>query len=58
MIAAIAAHLMIGLGGLACGQCGRKFCRHRIHIVIATGIFLLAEATASVLVIDNILKGH
>ena len=52
MIAAIAAHLCIGLGGLACGTCGRRFCRGRV-LVLVTGIFLLAEAVASVLIIDR-----
>lgn len=56
MIAAIAAHLCIGLGGLACGACGRKFCRGR-KLVLVTGIFLLAEALASVVVIDSIFHG-
>jgi len=55
MIVAIAAHLAIGLGGLACGTCGRRICRHRKNLLVAvTGIFLLAEATASVFVIDKI----
>jgi hypothetical protein len=55
MIPAIAAHFLIGLGGLVCGRCGRKICRHRSHIVITTTIFLLAEATTSVIVIDSLL---
>lgn len=52
MTLAIALHLMIGLGGLACGTCGRKLCRHRWQIALATAIFLLAEAVVSVLLID------
>lgn len=57
MIVAIAAHFAIGLGGLACGTCGKKICRHRRHIVAATVFFLAAEAICSVIVIDNLLKG-
>lgn len=53
MIIAIALHLCIGVGGLLCGTCGKKLCRHRSTLVLATGIFLLAEAIASVLVIDQ-----
>jgi hypothetical protein len=53
MIIAITLHLLIGLGGLACGTCGRKFCRGRMMLVLVTGIFLLAEACASVLIIDR-----
>lgn len=56
MIPAIGAHFMIGVGGLVCGQCGRKFCRHTRHIVIATGFLLIAEATTSVIVIDHLIK--
>lgn len=55
MITAIAAHFAIGLGGLACGTCGKKICRHRRHIVTATILFLAAEASASVLVVDHLL---
>lgn len=51
MFIAIAAHLGIGLGALACQKCGRKFCPHRA--TLTTGIFLLVEACASVLVIDH-----
>jgi hypothetical protein len=57
MIFAIAAHLCIGLGGLACGVCGRRLCRHnRVALVALTGIFLVAEATASVVVIDRLFQ--
>ena len=55
MIVAIALHFFIGLGGLVCGTCGRKFCRHRAAIVAITVVFLLAEAIASVMVIDHLL---
>ena len=55
MIEAIAAHFLIGLGGLVCGRCGRKICQHQRHVVMATIFFLAAEATASVLVIDHLL---
>ena len=55
MVEAIAAHFLIGLGGLVCGRCGRKICQHQRHIVMATIFFLVAEATASVLVIDHLL---
>jgi hypothetical protein len=50
---AIGLHLLIGLGGVVCGTCGRKFCHHRWQIVIATTLFLLIEATVSVLIIDR-----
>jgi len=55
MIFAIALHLCIGVGGLVCGICGRKVCRHnRVTLVALTAIFLLAEACASVMVIDRL----
>lgn len=58
MIPAIAAHLGIGLGALACSACGKKICRHRWHIITATMIFLVAEATLSVIVIDSMFRHH
>jgi hypothetical protein len=53
-IAAIVAHLGIGLGALGCQKCGRLFCPHGARRIIVTAGLMLAEASASVLVIDKI----
>ena len=54
MIVAIAAHLGIGLGALMCQTCGKRFCRHRARGFVIAAL-LLAEATASVVIIDNLM---
>ena len=51
MIAAIIAHLGIGVGALVCQKCGQKFCHHKIRGWMFVAVLLLGEATASVLLI-------
>jgi hypothetical protein len=55
MIVAITAHLGIGLGALLCQTCGKKICRHRILRLAVIGGLMVAEASASVLIIDKVL---
>ena len=55
MMLAILAHVGIGVGAVCAKACGEKICRHKLQRWACVGCFMLAEATASVLVVDRVL---